>query len=216
MWAVPRVRMLYWKDIAVNDDHALLRSWATRPLCSTYAALALMAQPMMFRSTGRPHQLTLRWALGSLDDGVCEVLGYWRQHVGEPVTYSRVRADLKLRGVNIVRCELAQAPYELDQPKVGALVIGRRQSFTPVVEITSDAPVRLQLRIKNTIELARRLHSKLAGAVLRHEPFACSAAAEEFAGLELQRLDKQLWACLDARPPRSSRRSTLPRAQISG
>ena len=215
MRAISLARMPHWKDIAVNDDRALVRAWATRPLCSTYAVLALMAHRLMLRGGDRPHQLALRWALGSLDDGVCEILGYWRQHVGETVTWSHIREDLKFRGVNTVRCELAQWPYELDQPGVGVVVIGREQSSRPVVENTSDTPVRLQPRITSTIEVASRLHSTLASAVRRHEPFACSAAAEEFAGQELQRLDKQLWASLGARPLRSSRRSKLPTAQIS-
>jgi len=199
----------------VNDDHALLTTWASRPLCSKYSVLVLMAQRTTFGNSATPEQSTICWAVGGQCRGQCEVLGYWPRTMSDATSRSAIEADLRSRGVTFTQVALTLDETDTAQSVVDGFTTGSLWGPSPVIVNALGLPAQLQVRVAQVVHAARSLQRALAGAVHRHGPFACSESAEVFVGRKLQRLDRQLWSPVRGRLLKYAKPTGLALAQAS-
>lgn len=167
--------------------------WRSRPLCASYLAVHLTEQSTVAGGLGKAEVVTIPWALGVLNDGQCEVLGWWLDPADNAVDWSTVGADLSARGVERVRVLLASAH------------LGNRDSVSgsgdcrPVANALRPSasivglPARLQRHVRRASEVAGGMQAALSRAIARRGVFACAKAAGSFVDEELQRMDRWLW-----------------------
>jgi Transposase, Mutator family len=189
-----------------------IRCWPdlrSRPLCANYLAVHLTEQSTIADGLGGSETVTIQWALGVLNDGQSEVLGWWMDPADNAVDWSTIRADLSARGVERVRilpasahlCNRESAPRSEDcRPVTGPL--------RPSASIDS-LPARLRRHVEHASGLAGGFKAALSRAIARRGTFECAQAACSFVDEELQRMDRRLW------PSRTVVRSRAGRSKQS-
>jgi hypothetical protein len=168
------------------------RDWRSRPLCTNYLAVHLAEQATAAGGPGET-AVTIQWALGVLNDGQCEVLGWWLDPAGNAVDWSTVRADLSARGLERVRVLLASA-HLCDRDSASgsgdcrpvAIPLGPSESI-------ESLPARLKRHVARASGVARGVEAALSRAIAGQGTFECAEAAGSFVDEELQRMDRRLW-----------------------
>ena len=196
---------------------ALQRSnWASRPLCSRYRAVVLTAQEVELDKAGMSGVQTVWWALGDLDGGQLEILGYWRQSSLDPLTWSVIAFDLMVRGVE--RVQLALISDDRGAIKWLGEFVGGGNAL-PHPEESAEVPdvsPRLERCIARSVAASRRLRVALARAARRQNVVEHEPSASAFLDRELQRLDRQLWSYPHDALPRPQRSRTAVPARAAG
>jgi hypothetical protein len=89
--------------------------WANRPLCTRYLVVNFGFQTAALSDGGEFRTLSFFWALGTLNDGEREILGWWQASETDPLRWSAISTDLTARGVQHIRV-LADSSGELRSP----------------------------------------------------------------------------------------------------
>lgn len=167
--------------------------WRSRPLCANYLAVHLTEQSTAIGGLGKAEVATFQWALGVLNDGQCEILGWWSDPVDDAADWSTVGADLSARGVERVRVLVASARLSNHASALGS-GDGRpvESPLRPSASIES-LPARLQRHVRRASDAARGVEAALSRAIARHGAFACAKAAGSFVDEELKCMDRRLW-----------------------
>jgi len=167
--------------------------WRSRPLCANYLAVHLTEQSTVAGGLGKSDAVTIQWALGVLNDGQCEVLGWWLDPADNAVDWSTVRADLSARGVKRLRVLLASAHlYNRDSAPGSGDCRPVAGPLRPSASIDS-LPARLRRYVAHASSVAGGFKAALSRAIARRGAFECAQAACSFVDEELQRMDRRLW-----------------------
>jgi hypothetical protein len=180
-------------------------NWASRPLCARYLTVILAAQEVALETTGKPSAQTVWWALGDLDEGRFEILGYWQQSPLNSLTWSTIAFDLKVRGVERVRLALV-SDHRGANKWLGEFLAGGNAPPRP--EETAEVPdlsPRLQRCVARSVATSRRLSKALGHAARRLNSVRPETSVSAFLDRELQRLDRKLWSCPQHASPRLQR-----------
>jgi hypothetical protein len=167
--------------------------WRSRPLCANYLAVHLTGQSTVVDGLGKVEVVTFRWALGVVNEGQCEILGWWLHPADDALDWSTVGVDLSARGVERVRVLVASARLCNRDSTLGSG--DDRPVASPLRPSASieSLPARLQRHVRRASDAARSVEAALSRAIARHGAFACAKAAGSFVDEELQRMDRRLW-----------------------
>ncbi len=83
----------------MEQVHDHVRDWLTRPLCRSYVVAIVQTQSAKVGGCA----VKIRWALGSLPNRDCEVLGVWLGADEGGPAVMQMLLDLQSRGVESVR-----------------------------------------------------------------------------------------------------------------
>lgn len=188
--------------------------WWSRPLCANYLAVHLTEQSTVAGGLGKAEVVTIQWALGVVNDGQCEVLGWWSHPSDSAIDWSTIAADLSARGVERVRVLLGSPQiYNRDTAEGSAVCRSAASAVQPSASI-EDLPARLHRHVVCASDIARGAQVALSRAIARRGVFACAKAATSFVDEELQRMDRRLCRTLPS-CGLGSGRSTSQRKQDS-
>lgn len=175
--------------------------WATRPLCTRYLVVSFGAQPATLLVGNGFQPLSFHWALGTLDDGQAEILGWWQANLSEPCEWSAISNDLTDRGVRRIRV-LTDFSGALGSPGDYETEFGGGFG-------SHTLSAAQQRRVAATGAQMRRVQAALSRAVLRHGAFADAESAAALVDRELQRLDRAFWSQPDV-AARTLSRARMP------
>jgi len=192
----------YWQTAGVRSRTRQTATWATRPLCTRYLVVVFGLQPTTLSVGNGSQALSFYWALGTLDDGDTEILGWWQAGDSEPFEWSTISNDLTARGVKHVRI-FADSSGALD----GAGADGTEFDGGFGSHSLSGAQQR---RVAAAGAQMRHVQAALERAVLRHGAFANAEAAAALVDSQLQRLDRAFWSPPDV----AARRAPLARMPL--
>lgn len=168
--------------------------WRSRPLCANYLSVHLTEQSTIAGSPGKAEVLTVQWALGAVNDGQCEVLGWWSHASDSAIDWSTIAADLRARGVERVRVLLASPQiYECNAAEESKVCGPVASPLRPSASI-EDLPARMHRHVVRASDIARGVQVALSRALASRRVFACAKAATSFVNEELQRMDRRLWS----------------------
>ncbi len=125
----------------------------TRPLCRSYLLAIHGRLAVEVRNGGNVRSEPVRWALGVLADGSCEVLGAWSTHGSLSWSWQDAVEGLRVRGVE----------------KIGFV-------FELGCEPLHTMHGRRVRTLHRSEEVVRQLQRQACRAIKRHEP--CSDVAE--------------------------------------
>lgn len=203
--------------------------WNSRPLCARYQLVIVNTLDVPVHGGGEMGERRARWAVGTLPNGQCEVIGVWLQFVSACTSWGDFCDELAVRGVEHIRFVVdayalastapePSAPGARSTSSVQQLVGSRVQAdgrslaaaeIGPAAGGASDAGggkalQRLRCIAARADEVNRKLYAKLTRVVRGHGRFASQEAATLFLEGALERLDGELGAYgVATRAPRS-------------
>ena len=181
--------------------------WATRPLCTRYLVVSFGLQAIALSDGNEVRNHALCWALGTLDNGEAEILGWWQDGPTESIGWSAITTDLIARGVKRIRM-LADSSGPPGSPSKAV-----ESGFGGGASRTHSISAAQQRRVAVASARMRRVQASLSRAVLRHGAFADAESAAAFVDSELQRLDRGFWSQPEVAARRSSRARVPLQAQ---
>lgn len=198
-----------------------------RPLCCRYLLVRFEALYLWVRTEESVSVVPVRWALGALADGQCDVLGAWVEPFSGVLNWHEVFDDLAARGVERIRFIVTAEPDAVSAAYPHATVLNsvapllRPGSMLTAAAAPTEAPTeaptdalspRLLRVLTSADEAARKMQAQLIRVVRRHGSFADCEAAVAFLAHSLERSERGLGtglACLPGLPPSAVRRVSV-------
>jgi len=176
-----------------------MAQWASRPLCAEYFFVSFGWQTAALSVGSDVRNLSFCWALGTLDDGQAEILGWWFGSQTGLDEWSTISTDLTARGVKRIRVLAAPTGALINQVRADSPCIhGDASSSHPL----SEARKR---RIADASAQMCLVRDSLSRAFSRHSALADADSIATLVDRELQHLDHRLWSHPDVAVQRSSR-----------
>jgi len=107
--------------------------WQSQPLCRHYLLVHFNALSTQVRGQGGSTGLPVRWALGVLADGQCEVMGVWPEPEPGASAWQAIHRDLTARGVERIRFVVMPGSAGLDAAFPGAAMLNSVAPLLPLV-----------------------------------------------------------------------------------
>jgi hypothetical protein len=178
---------------------ARIEAWQAKLLCCRYLTVRFDSVSMCQAGVAATPGFTAVWALGSLSDGTCELLGSWPVSTADTDSWIRVRDDLSARGVERITYLNANGLFHAGSAWSGFLT----QFGLPV-------PARRRRVFRKFDETAQRLGRRVERSVTRRGLFSGPRDAASFVAETLMRAEGALNAAepLPAKSSRSAHRVT--------
>lgn len=157
--------------------HRGANGWSTRPLCCRYLAVTFDTQFVAVRNCEAVREHELRWAIGVVADGQCEVLGFWWDSIPGSFNWAEVFAELTIRGVESIA---------LVSGEESNLLSGATRTSYPAAKVLSSVGGLLRRSVAEVAPRDRRSarhilsEFRTAGSVLAARAMVTSIAAGPF------------------------------------
>lgn len=157
--------------------HREATGWSTRPLCCRYLAVTFETQFVAVRRYEAVREHELRWAIGVVADGQCEVLGFWWDSIPGIFDWAEVFAELTLRGVESIAFVSGEEPN---------LLGGATHTSYPAAKVLASVAKLLRGSVADMAPRDRRSARQMlsglrtAGSVLAARALLNSIAAGPF------------------------------------
>lgn len=184
-----------------------MEGWA---LCAAYDVLQICVLPVNVRHAGATQFRTICWALGAHGGTGTEVVGRWIAKRIDDFDWRTVTDGLANRGVMRVGCLVAPEIERVESALRQLIVVDAPSAVWQGQVPAKAASAQLRRQTIRTAATVRQFARALHLAVARYGTFDCDAAALDFVGEALGRLERRAcWivpGASRAGKPRSRRR----------
>ena len=175
---------------------AQIEAWQAKLLCRRYFTVRFDSASIRATGAAGFRDFRVVWALGSLSDGTCELLGSWPFSISQSNSWIRVADDLGARGLE--RITHVFASEGLSGMTGWSDVLTR---FDPVLAL----PSRHRRALRRVDDTAQRLRRRVERSVARQGLFSDSHDAAAFVARTLMRAENGLEDGGSLTPPPRSR-----------
>jgi hypothetical protein len=168
-----------------------MSDWSDRPLCRRYAAV-VVDRMVVGRPAGQTDGSVFGWALGTLNDGQAEVLGWWQPSESRSDEWPAVSARLAARGVEHIGVVVDDSGIVTGHDAFGLPQVLVHARSADAGTAGSTLPPRVRRHVARARTTGKRVQTALSLAVRRGWDGEGEIAAAAFLDDALQRIDRQL------------------------